>query len=160
MEKIKVCADFFPPYQYIDEDGKVKGFQIGGFVSLLLGGMFSDRLKKSNIIISAAIIMSGGLCLIGITPPYVFLLVILFSLGMSTQILNILTSGYTCDIVSVGKQNGCAACIIYCGYRIAYRLSAVVFNHLDIGIFIMNVIGTHVVKYGIFFQSIIVGVAF
>ena len=81
-------------------------FQVGGFVSLLLGGMFSDRLKKSNIIISAAIIMSGGLCLIGITPPYVFLLVILFSLGMSTQILNILTSGYTCDIVSVGKQNG------------------------------------------------------
>ena len=43
-------------------------FQVGGFVSLLLGGMFSDRLKKSNIIISAAIIMSGGLCLIGITP--------------------------------------------------------------------------------------------
>ena len=54
----------------------------------------------------------------------------------------------------------CAACIIYRGDRIAYRLSAVVFNYLNIGIFIMNVIGTHIVKYGIFFQSIIVGVAF
>ena len=25
MEKIRVCADPFPPYQYIDEDGQMKG---------------------------------------------------------------------------------------------------------------------------------------
>lgn len=25
MEKIKVCADLFPPYQYIDEEGEIKG---------------------------------------------------------------------------------------------------------------------------------------
>lgn len=67
-------------------------FQIGGFASLLLGAFFSDKTKKSNIIIAAAIVMSAGLCLIGLVPPYVFLLVILFALGMSTQILNILTS--------------------------------------------------------------------
>lgn len=81
-------------------------FQLGGFASLLLGAFFSDRMKKSNIIIAAAIVMSGGLCLIGIVPPYFFLLVILFALGMSTQILNILTSGYTCDIVVQEKQSG------------------------------------------------------
>ena len=81
-------------------------FQIGGFASLLLGAFFSDKTKKSNIIIAAAIVMSAGLCLIGLVPPYVFLLVILFALGMSTQILNILTSGYTCDIVCAEKQSG------------------------------------------------------
>lgn len=81
-------------------------FQLGGFASLLLGAFFSDRTKKSNIIIAAAIVMSGGLCLIGLVPPYFFLLVILFALGMSTQILNILTSGYTCDIVEEKKQGG------------------------------------------------------
>lgn len=81
-------------------------FQIGGFASLLLGAFFSDKTKKSNIIIAAAIVMSAGLCLIGLVPPYIFLLVILFALGMSTQILNILTSGYTCDIVQAEKQSG------------------------------------------------------
>ena len=81
-------------------------FQIGGFASLLLGAFFSDKTKKSNIIIAAAIVMSAGLCLIGLVPPYIFLLIILFALGMSTQILNILTSGYTCDIVRAEKQSG------------------------------------------------------
>ena len=81
-------------------------FQIGGFASLLLGAFFSDKTKKSNIIIAAAIVMSAGLCLIGLVPPYIFLLFILFALGMSTQILNILTSGYTCDIVCAEKQSG------------------------------------------------------
>lgn len=81
-------------------------FQIGGFASLLLGAFFSDKTKKSNIIIAAAIVMSAGLCLLGLVPPYIFLLIILFALGMSTQILNILTSGYTCDIVCAEKQSG------------------------------------------------------
>lgn len=47
-------------------------FQIGGFASLLLGAFFSDKTKKSNIIIAAAIVMSAGLCLIGLVPRIFF----------------------------------------------------------------------------------------
>lgn len=39
MEKIKVCADFFPPYQYIDEDGKVKGWDYE---------LIADRLRRAG----------------------------------------------------------------------------------------------------------------
>lgn len=103
-------------------------FQIGGFVSLLLGAFFSDRFKKSNIIIGSAIVMSGGLCLIGMVPPYLFMLIILFALGMSTQILNILTSGYTCDIITSKKQNGYVTFLLSfysIGSTVASQLSVV-----------------------------------
>ena len=80
-------------------------YQIGGAAALLLGAFFSDRTKKSNIIITAAIVMSAGLCLVGAVPPWLVLLVLMFVLGMSTQILNILTSGYTCDIVRPERQS-------------------------------------------------------
>ena len=28
MTKIKVCADPFPPYQYVDKDGSIKGKEL------------------------------------------------------------------------------------------------------------------------------------
>lgn len=119
-------------------------FQVGGFASLLLGAFFSDRFKKSNIIISAAIVMSGGLCLVGMVPPYLFMLIILFALGMSTQILNILTSGYTCDIITPKKQNGYVTFLLSfysIGSTVASRLSVALSGYLWTGRFLIIGVG-------------------
>lgn len=122
-------------------------FQIGGFASLLLGAFFSDRMKKSNIIIASAIVMSAGLCLIGIVPPYIFLLVILFALGMSTQILNILTSGYTCDIVEEKKQGGYVTFLLAfysIGSTVASQLSSRLANYVWTSRFLIIGLGSGV----------------
>ena len=122
-------------------------FQIGGFASLLLGAFFSDRTKKSNIIIASAIVMSAGLCLIGIVPPYIFLLVILFALGMSTQILNILTSGYTCDIVEEKKQGGYVTFLLAfysIGSTVALQLSSRLANYVWTSRFLIIGLGSGV----------------
>jgi MFS transporter, FHS family, glucose/mannose:H+ symporter len=122
-------------------------FQIGGFASLLLGAFFSDRTKKSNIIIASAIVMSAGLCLIGIVPPYIFLLVILFALGMSTQILNILTSGYTCDIVEEKKQGGYVTFLLAfysIGSTVASQLSSRLANYVWTSRFLIIGLGSGV----------------
>lgn len=122
-------------------------FQIGGFASLLLGAFFSDRTKKSNIIIASAIVMSAGLCLIGIVPPYIFLLVILFALGMSTQILNILTSGYTCDIVEEKKQGGYVTFLLAfysIGSTVASQLSSRLANYVWTSRFLVIGLGSGV----------------
>lgn len=122
-------------------------FQIGGFASLLLGAFFSDRTKKSNIIIASAIVMSAGLCLIGIVPPYIFLLVILFALGMSTQILNILTSGYTCDIVEEKKKGGYVTFLLAfysIGSTVASQLSSRLANYVWTSRFLIIGLGSGV----------------
>lgn len=122
-------------------------FQIGGFASLLLGAFFSDRTKKSNNIIASAIVMSAGLCLIGIVPPYIFLLVILFALGMSTQILNILTSGYTCDIVEEKKQGGYVTFLLAfysIGSTVASQLSSRLANYVWTSRFLIIGLGSGV----------------
>ena len=122
-------------------------FQIGGFASLLLGAFFSDRMKKSNIIIASAIVMSAGLCLIGIVPPYILLLVIFFALGMSTQILNILTSGYTCDIVEEKKQGGYVTFLLAfysIGSTVASQLSSRLANYVWTSRFLIIGLGSGV----------------
>ena len=127
--------------------GNINFFQIGGFASLLLGAFFSDRTKKSNIIIASAIVMSAGLCLIGIVPPYIFLLVILFALGMSTQILNILTSGYTCDIVEEKKQGGYVTFLLAfysIGSTVASQLSSRLANYVWTSRFLIIGLGSGV----------------
>lgn len=108
-------------------------FQIGGFASLLLGAFFSDRFRKSNIIVGSAVVMSAGLSLIGLVPPYIFMLAILFALGMSTQILNILTSGYTCDIIRSEKQSGYVTFLLSfysIGSTVASQLSVALSAHI------------------------------
>ena len=50
MRKLKICADPFPPYQYIDKDGCVKGRDYE-----LVAGRFTKRAMKRKFVLHPGI---------------------------------------------------------------------------------------------------------
>jgi Fucose permease len=83
----------------ISESGLILLFLgIGGFLSLIAGLVFADRIKKSSLVKIAFSIYGVSLLLIAIAPPYIMLLILFFFVGASSRMLDFTLNAYISDI--------------------------------------------------------------
>jgi len=79
--------------------GLIVVFQnIGGILSVALGGILADRIKKSSIIIAAYIVYGASLLLISTSPVYGLLLVLFFTLGAGNRMVDSVTNAFIADM--------------------------------------------------------------
>jgi fucose permease len=81
------------------QGGLIITFQsIGGIISIALGAVFADRIKKSAIIAVAYILYGVSLFAISTVPTYKLLLGLFFILGAGTRMVDSIVNAYIADL--------------------------------------------------------------
>jgi fucose permease len=83
----------------LHQGGLIITFQsIGGIISITLGAIFADRMKKSAIIAVAYILYGVSLFAISTVPTYKLLLGLFFILGAGTRMVDSIVNAYIADL--------------------------------------------------------------
>ncbi|NMB97015.1 MAG: MFS transporter, partial [Clostridiaceae bacterium] len=83
----------------LSHGGLVVTFQnVGGILSIALGSILADRIKKSKIIIVAYIVYGASLLLISTSPSYGLLLGLFFTLGAGTRMVDSISNAFIADL--------------------------------------------------------------
>ncbi len=83
----------------LSDNGLITFFQgIGGIICVFAGIFFADRFKKSAIINASFAVYCASLIALFFTDSYFLLLVLFFSIGGSTRILEAIFNAYITDI--------------------------------------------------------------
>lgn len=82
-----------------DKIGYLSSIQnVGGFVTVLFGGIIADRFDKLKLIGGCAFVYTLCLAFTGVVPPYALLLLLFFVIGAMSNMESVLVSAYISQV--------------------------------------------------------------
>jgi len=70
---------------------------LGGIISILIAGMISDRIEKKKLIILGYLFFAVSMLLIPLAPTYLVLLILFFTIGFGTKVVDTLSNAIITD---------------------------------------------------------------